>query len=100
MLRRKYISTRQLELKHLEGVQATIASFNHDINNALTIAMGYLRKLSATTPDKQKALDLVEKNLQKIRTFTKKMQELDQAEVVEYSGGVSMLDIDKTKKVS
>lgn len=75
--------TKQMgRLKELEGIKAIIATYNHEINNPLTIAIGKL-DLIRSKQDVDQNIDEVEKALWRINGIIKKARELIRAKSIE-----------------
>jgi DNA-binding response OmpR family regulator len=60
-----------MEKNQLESIRTLVATYNHEINNPLTIAFGFLRKLKKG-PD-EKAFEKLEESLNRVVTIVKKI---------------------------
>ncbi len=92
-LRALEAAAKQSELRELHTVNAMIATYNHELNNPLAIALGYLNR----DPDKIKPEHLVKvrEALDRMPTILKKISKLAEGGVshVEYVEDVDMIDL-------
>lgn len=65
---------RSLADRELESVKSLIATYNHELNNPLTIALGFLTKLKAET--ESDSIAHIEKSLKRIREIVKKIDKI------------------------
>ena len=77
--------------KELSALNAMIVTYNHEINNPLTIALGYLNIPSEKFDDvkKQKCINA----LNRISEIVNKIEKLEELEMVSYPGDVSMVKV-------
>ena len=79
------LQRENLRKGELETVTAMVATYNHEINNPLAIAIGGLEALERKSPDvDQKSLNMVRNSLNKIVEITRKIEELSNAQDVDY----------------
>jgi len=91
-LRSSQFYKKSLKANQLEAVNAMIATYNHEINNPLAIALGCLE---LKMPDSQ---IMLKKSLFRIRDILieiKKLQD-EELEIVDYSSRSKMINIKKT----
>lgn len=96
-LKIKELSHKMGRLKELEAMKAIVATYNHEINNPLTIAIGKL-DLIRINQNAEENLKEAEKALWRISDIIKKIQKLLQAQSVdyeEYDKHCDMLNINK-----
>ena len=96
---RTHLSMRMLNKesiikKELETANAMIVTYNHEINNPLTIAMGMLRK--CMMKDEMEGLDKVEHALNRIAEIVKKIDRVSQESSLQtdkYTEGQKMIKL-------
>ncbi|MBC7428343.1 MAG: response regulator [Bacteriovorax sp.] len=80
-----------MEKKEVESINKMIATFNHEINNPLTIAFGLLRK--AKKEESLEYFERISEALKRVSNIVKEIEKID--EHTEYHA-----DFDTTKKIS
>lgn len=82
-----------LKAHQFKSINAIITTYNHEINNPLTIAMARLSRLEGSPKD----IDLVNNALQRIAEITKKIRNITPKDIKleKYSEGVPMLHLKK-----
>lgn len=91
------LSHEMSRLKELEAVKAIVATYNHEINNPLTIAIGKL-DLIRINKNSEENIKEAEKALWRISDIIKKIQKLLQAQSIdyeEYDKHCDMLNLNK-----
>lgn len=91
------LSHEMSRLKELEAVKAIVATYNHEINNPLTIAIGKL-DLIRINQNAEENLKEAEKALWRISDIIKKIQKILQAQAInyeEYDKHCDMLNLNK-----
>ena len=93
----------QLQLLHrekvkreqLEALSALIVTYNHEINNPLTVAYGAISRLQSTGD--MSYLDKLKTSIEKIADINKKIRNISgqHFKTVEYANGRSMIDWEK-----
>ncbi len=89
------LSREMARLKEMEAVSAMIATYNHEINNGITIALGHLKIYTKANP--QETLEKLENTLWKIVDVVKKIEAVTTQETVEYSGYAAKTQMLKLK---
>lgn len=69
-------------LKELEAINAMIATYNHEINNPLSVAIGALRRLEGAKPEGE--YEKLNRALWKITSIVKTIKEVAQSGQVEF----------------
>lgn len=87
----KDLSTAFQKQKEIGALNAMIVTYNHEINNPLTIALGYLN-MPLDRFDEEKKEKCI-KSLNRISEIVKKIENLDNLELVSYPGDSSMVKI-------
>lgn len=86
-----------MKKKELETLGATVATYNHEINNPLVVAYGNLRPADKITDIN---IDKIRYALDRIANMVKKISEImekEELETTNYVGEVNMLNLDKKK---
>ncbi len=71
------------KLKELEAVNAMIATYNHEINNPLSVALGALRRLEGVGPSAE--YEKVERALWRITSIVKAIKDVTKNGNIEFS---------------
>ncbi len=88
------------KLEKMKAVKAMIVTYNHEINNPLTIAMGYSKRLSKKLEDERNVdmLDNIQKALKRIVEIIKTIDEIHKTgkiDIKKYTSGTDMVELDK-----
>ncbi len=90
-----------IQLAQTEAISRTAVTLNHEINNPLNVIMGNAQLLLANSntrkSDTVTRLKAIQDSCLKIHDVVWKLSELIKAEVVEYHGGVNMIDVEKSE---
>ncbi|MCP4912904.1 MAG: response regulator [Oligoflexia bacterium] len=99
MMRKVSWLNKDIQSKQLEAIKALIVLTNHEFNNALTIANGFLGKIKKNhqeiNPDHLKK---VEASLSNIRTVVDKLTDMENFNNESYVGETRMLKLKDEKK--
>jgi len=91
-----------VKLERLSAVLQTSVAINHEINNPLTAVLGnaqlLLSRKEGLDEETREKLKIIEENALKIMNVTQTLMKIIEPVIVEYAGGVKMLDIRKSKK--
>lgn len=96
-LRIKRAEEEHIESENLRTVQNMVATYNHNMNQPLTVIYSYLNMLTAVTAlnDKEyKTLEKIKKELDKINSILQKIQAIQKVEPTDYVGNSGMLKLD------
>lgn len=96
-LRVKKLSEELTRKKELEAVNALVITYNHEINNALTIALAKVEKIRLNAPSED--IDKLQKALNRISDLVKTIGELKEVKRSSYSNQTQMISIHTPKKV-
>jgi DNA-binding response OmpR family regulator len=82
-----------LEMKGVEAVNSMIVTYNHEINNPLTIALGAVRRLEKEQSNE--ALEKLEEQLNRIAEIVKKIDRITEEglQTDEYADGRQMVSL-------
>ncbi len=85
--------SEHLEMKGIEAVNSMIVTYNHEINNPLTIALGSIRKCQRDNDFS--ALDKLEEQLNRITEIVRKIDRLTEEGIThdEYADGRKMVSL-------
>lgn len=93
---------KQGKSQRLSAIMETAVAINHEINNPLTAILGNAQlllsskaKLDKDTLDK---LKIIEDSALRIKEVTQNLMKIVEPVIVEYAGGVKMVDISKSVK--
>ncbi|MCJ7508709.1 MAG: hypothetical protein MUO85_08280 [candidate division Zixibacteria bacterium] len=93
---------KQGKSQRLSAIMETTVAINHEINNPLTAILGNAQlllsskaKLDKDTLDK---LKIIEDSALRIKEVTQNLMKIVEPVIVEYAGGVKMVDISKSVK--
>ena len=93
---------KESKSQRLSAVTETAVTINHEINNPLTAILGNAELLLSKSPklDKEtlERLKIIEESALRIKKVTENLMKIVEPVIVEYAGGVKMLDIDKSGK--
>jgi len=93
---------KRTEQEKLSAIKQTAAGLNHEINNLLMTIVGNADLLLLTKKDLDsetiKRLKRIEEDAMEIREIVQALTRIIEPMIVEYPGGVKMLDISKSKK--
>lgn len=86
-----------LDAERLKAVLETAVTFNHEINNPLTAALGNVQLIlmdrDKLDPALRRKLEVVEKSATQIRDVTQRLLSLTEAKSVTYASNEKMIDI-------
>ncbi len=89
--------------QRLSAIMETAVAINHEINNPLTAVLGnaqlLLSKAAKLDKETQDKLKIIEDSALRIKEVTQNLMKIVEPIIVEYAGGVKMLDIQKSSKV-
>lgn len=94
-------SRKQLEIQQLQTVKAMIATYNHEINNPLAIASGYLDRDFDKLQEKH--IESVKKSLSRITEIVKKISDLaeeDHLNTKDYVNNVDMINLESENETT
>jgi K+-sensing histidine kinase KdpD len=101
----KRIGEKQKEVvksERLSAILQTSVAINHEINNPLTAVLGnaqlLLSRKEGLDEETEEKLKIIEENALKIMNITQTLMKIIEPVIVEYAGGVKMLDLRKSKK--
>ncbi len=90
-----------IQLAQTEAISSTAVTLNHEINNPLNVILGNAQLLLANSNSGKSntvsRLKAIQESCLKIHDVVWKLSELIKAEVVEYHGGVTMIDVEKSE---
>lgn len=98
MLKLESMTSQLMEEKQIRAVEATIGTFNHEINNPLSIIYGHLQLYE---PQDEKSKDLVktiEKNMTRIIEANKKLTELKKIVFTNFEKDLSLLTLENLEE--
>jgi len=90
-----------IKSERLSAMMHTSVAVNHEINNPLTAILGNAQLLLARKELDQETVEklkIIEENALKIKEVTQNLLRIMEPVIVEYAGGVKMLDIARSKK--
>jgi len=91
-----------IKSERLSAIHQTSVAVNHEINNPLTAVLGNAQLLltmkEGLDEETKEKLRIIEENALKIMNVTQTLLKIMEPVIVEYAGGVKMLDIHKSKK--
>jgi K+-sensing histidine kinase KdpD len=91
-----------IKSERLSAILQTSVAINHEINNPLTAVLGnaqlLLSRKEGLDEETKEKLKIIEENALKIMNVTQTLMKIIEPVIVEYAGGVKMLDIRKSKK--
>ena len=91
-----------IEQERLSAIMHTSVAVNHEVNNPLTAILGNAQLLLARKENlDQETIDklkIIEENALKIKEVTQDLIRIIEPVIVEYTGGVKMIDISRSKK--
>jgi CheY-like chemotaxis protein len=95
MIRIKSFQDELTHLRRVEGIKQIIATYNHEFNNPLTIAIGNLNwlKKNVTKEDEKARVDLVGEALDRMVGLVKKIRELRDFVESNYALGETMVAV-------
>ncbi len=103
MLRLKANQDEVIRLRRVEGIKQIIATYNHEFNNPLTIALGNLNWLKRNSEEQEYRvrLERLGDALQRMTELVKKIRELRDYVESKYAAGESIVSISESteKKV-
>lgn len=77
------LSKEAAQTKEIEAIHAMVTTYNHEINNPLTVALVVTEKLIKNSTDPKDLLK-IENSLQRIHEIVKRIQKVSVSDVVEY----------------
>jgi len=88
MIRIKAMQDEVTKLRRVEGIKQIIATYNHEFNNPLTIALGNLNWLKKNCSDasQMERIDRLQKALERMTDLVKKIRELREYVETSYAG--------------
>jgi len=93
---------RQGKSQRISAIMETAVAINHEINNPLTAILGNAQLLLSKSPkldrETSEKLKVIEDSALRIKEVTQNLMKIVEPVVVEYAGGVKMLDISKSEK--
>lgn len=95
-LRIKRAEEERIESENLRTVQNMVATYNHNMNQPLTVIYTYLNMFMAVTAQsdkKYKTLETMKKELDKINSILQKIQAIQKVEPTDYMGHSGMLKL-------
>jgi K+-sensing histidine kinase KdpD len=95
-------SQKQGKSQRLSAIMETAVAINHEINNPLTAILGNAQLLLSTKAkldkDTLEKLKIIEDSALRIKEVTQNLMKIVEPVIVEYAGGVKMVDISKSVK--
>lgn len=78
MIRKKELTEEVAKLRRIAGIRQIIATYNHEFNNPLTIALGNLAHLEVqvTDPSQMQRIKKVSESLQRMTDLVKRIREI------------------------
>jgi len=93
---------QSIKSERLSAIMHTSVAVNHEINNPLTAILGnaqlLLTRKEYLDQETVEKLKIIEENALKIKEVTQNLLRIIEPVIVEYAGGVKMLDITRSKK--
>jgi K+-sensing histidine kinase KdpD len=95
------IQEDQIKSERLKAMIETAVTINHEVNNPLSVVLGYAQlllsrkeELAQDTVDKLKK---IEQGALRIREVTRKLSKMIEPVIVKYAGEVKMVDLERSK---
>jgi len=95
MVRIKNMQEEVTKLRRVEGIKQIVATYNHEFNNPLTIAVGNLNwlKKNCTDANQLTRIDRLDQALGRMGELVKKIRELRDYVEKSYTGREGMIDV-------
>jgi len=91
----------QIKSERLKAIIETAVTINHEVNNPLSVVLGYtqllLSRKEELAPDTIDKLKKVEQGALRIKEVTHKLLKMVEPVIVKYAGDVRMVDLEKSK---
>ena len=85
-------------LKEIQTINNMISTYNHEINNPLTIVLANIKKIKPQNEQEQTAMTKVVENLNRIADLVKNLKKVKHAIKKHESGDLSVYDLTSKEK--
>lgn len=94
MIRKVAWMDKDAQTKQLEAIHSLITLTNHEFNNALMAAMGYLKRIRKHHPEfEERSMDKIDEALNRIKDINHQLMSIEKIELEDYTPGKKMLKL-------
>ena len=94
MLKLESMTSQLMEEKQIRAVEATIGTFNHEINNPLSIIYGHVQLYEPKDEKSKELIAVFEKNMDRIIEANKKLTDLKKIVFSTFEKDLSLLTLE------